>query len=151
MTASRVDLLRSRPDHPASMVSGAPGRNRPDRGRARRAPRWRSRDAQRGPDRTSRRTPRRASFVISPLAPFHLKPADPDGVALLGAERAQLTFDACPDQLPLEVGGRIGRPPVDARREALHAVTRDSEGFAFESRVTAWSASRRASTGGLPM
>src|SRR5439155_979892 len=63
--------------------------------------------------------------------PFHLKPADPDGVALLGAERAELTFDACPDQLPLEVGGRIGRPPVDARREALHAVTRDSEGFAF--------------------
>src|SRR6266566_3629664 len=131
MSASRGDLLRSRPDHPASMVSGAPARNRPDRARARRAPRWRSRGARRGQDRTSRRTRRRASFVFSPLAPFHVKPADPDGVALFGTERAQLAFDAGPDQLPLEVGGGIGRSPVDARGEALHAVTLDPEGFAF--------------------
>src|SRR5439155_7009235 len=66
-----------------------------------------------------------------PFGPFHLKPADPDGVALLGTERAQLAFDAGPDQLPLEVGGRVGRPPVDARGEALHAVTLDPEGSAF--------------------
>src|SRR5436189_215940 len=82
-------------------------------------------------DRPSRRTRRRASFVFSPFGPFHLKPADPDGVALLGTERAQLAFDAGPDQLPLEVGGRVGRPPVDARGEALHAVTLDPEGSAF--------------------
>src|SRR5438477_2286004 len=131
MSASPGELRRSRPDHPASAVSGAPARNRPDRGRAHRAPHWRSRDARRGPGRTCRRTGRRASRVHIPLAPFHLERADPNGVALLGAESAQLTFDSCPDQLSLEVGGRIRRPPVDARSEALNAVTLDPKAFAF--------------------
>src|SRR5437016_8558253 len=121
-------------DHPASVASGAPARNRPDRGEVRRAPRWRSRDTQRGPDRTSRRTRRRASFVFPPFGPFHLKPADPDGVALLGTERAQLAFDAGPDQLPLEVGGRVGRPPVDAA--ARRSMRSPSTRKASPSRLT---------------
>src|SRR6266513_3981705 len=97
-STSRGDLPDSRRGHPSSTVSGAPVRSRSDRVRGRRARHWRSRDARRGPDRTCRRTLRRASLVRDSFAPLHLERADPHGVALLRAHRAELVFDPGSDQ-----------------------------------------------------